>query len=55
MGFGFTRLRLSSEAFWSLTVPELLAAAEALTVKRPKAPSTQDLASLLSRFPDRTP
>ncbi len=52
MRFGFGVLRLSPDAFWSLSVRELHAAMEAHAPQRP-TPERADLTALQERYPDR--
>nr|WP_280940530.1 rcc01693 family protein [Aurantimonas sp. 22II-16-19i] len=53
MQVGFGVLRLSSEAFWTLTPRELASVFGA--ARRGTAPTPGDLARLMRRFPDRAP
>jgi len=52
MGIGLGLLRLSPDAFWRLTLPELAAMAE-LMFPAERAPSRRTFAELMKRFPDR--
>ena len=54
MSFGFGVLRLSPADFWAMTPVELAAAASGLYGDGASkgAPDLQDLAGLMSRFPD---
>lgn len=52
LAFGLGRLRLSPEAFWSLTLPELRAAAEGVFGPAIAPPSRAALTALMRRFPD---
>lgn len=51
MAFGFGVLRLSSRDFWGLT-PRELAAAFGARSGRTSPPSREDLAEMMTRFPD---
>ncbi|MCV0348791.1 rcc01693 family protein [Nitratireductor sp.] len=53
MGFAFGVLRLSPDAFWSMTPRELNCALEALCGGGAGAPARNDLDRLMERFPDR--
>lgn len=53
MGFAFGVLRLSPQAFWSMTPRELNCALEALCGGGAGAPGRNDLDRLMERFPDR--
>ena len=55
MAAGFGLLKLSPQAFWAMTPREIAAAIRALTGRPASiaAPSRQDLAGLMLRFPDR--
>ncbi|MCJ8240274.1 rcc01693 family protein [Peteryoungia algae] len=50
MTLGLSRLRLSPEAFWRLSLPELSAMAGAFG--QPAGLSRGDVAALMRRFPD---
>lgn len=55
MTLGLGVLRLDPRGFWLMTLPEFAAAARAvtgLTSTAGDAPTRQNLAALLSRFPD---
>jgi uncharacterized phage protein (TIGR02216 family) len=52
MGFGFGRLRLSSEQFWALTPIEIAAAARSFLPEQAEALKQKGLAALLSQYPD---
>lgn len=52
MGLGLGVLRLSPEAFWRMTLPELAAVAETIFPAE-RAPSRGKFAELMGRFPDR--
>lgn len=52
MRAGFGLLRLSSQAFWSMTPRELSAALGPLTAQR-DAPTRHALDALMRAFPDR--
>lgn len=55
MAFGLGTLRLAPDAFWSMSLPELLAIVDAASgcdpAVRPMA--RNDLAALIARYPDR--
>ena len=55
MAAGFGLLRLSPDAFWSMTPREFAAAMTGLTGRpaTPALPSRRDLAELMQRFPDQ--
>lgn len=57
MAFGLGGLRLQPDAFWLLSIPELIAIASAvgrgLSQGTPMAPG--DLAALIARYPDQPP
>ncbi|PRD45803.1 hypothetical protein C5748_01230 [Phyllobacterium phragmitis] len=52
MQAGLGHLRLSPEAFWSMT-PRELAAAMGLSARAANAPSRQTFDALMRAFPDR--
>ncbi|HRE19777.1 MAG TPA: phage tail assembly chaperone [Rhabdaerophilum sp.] len=56
VAFGLGTLRLSPDAFWSLSLPELLAIVDAAFNRAPaiRPMMPDDLAALISRYPDRT-
>lgn len=55
MAVGFGVLKLSPQAFWSMTPRELASAITGLTGRRAthSAPTRQDLSALMQRFPDQ--
>jgi uncharacterized phage protein (TIGR02216 family) len=55
MTAGFGILRLSPRAFWSMTPSELAAALAAISgvYGMPDAPTRDEFAALMRRFPDR--
>ncbi|MDD9910844.1 MAG: phage tail assembly chaperone [Ahrensia sp.] len=55
MRFGFGVLRLSPRAFWSMTLRELEAAAQAHFVAPIEAPKRDWLEDAMARFPDDSP
>lgn len=57
MAFGLGILRLTPDAFWTLSIPELLAIVNAARrdMARGEPMARNDLASLLARYPDRSP
>lgn len=52
MAMGLGLLRLSPKSFWSMTPREFERAASAVLPKRMDAPSKDELAALMRRFPD---
>ncbi|MEL6289402.1 MAG: phage tail assembly chaperone [Pseudomonadota bacterium] len=52
MELGFGVLGLSSDAFWSMTLPELDAALAGKLGRSVGAPRRGDLAALMRQFPD---
>jgi uncharacterized phage protein (TIGR02216 family) len=54
MALGFGLLRLSPEAFWSMTLPELAAALRGIRGEAglPAAPEVESLRMLMRLFPD---
>jgi uncharacterized phage protein (TIGR02216 family) len=52
MAAGFGLLRLSPQAFWSMTPRELDAALGAILGPAGSSPSRTEFASLMQRFPD---
>lgn len=57
MAFGLGILRLTPDAFWTLSLPELLAIANAARrdTARGEPMARDDLAGLLARYPDHSP
>jgi uncharacterized phage protein (TIGR02216 family) len=52
MSTGLGLLRLSPDAFWSMTPREFERAVSAVLPKRIRAPRRDELAELMRRFPD---
>lgn len=52
MAFGLGTLRLSPQAFWSMTPRELTAAARALHGPAPESMDETALTALCTRYPD---
>jgi uncharacterized phage protein (TIGR02216 family) len=52
MAVGIGALGQSSEAFWNMTLRELVAAEDALGAARPMPPDRAALDELMRRFPD---
>jgi uncharacterized phage protein (TIGR02216 family) len=52
MAFGLGRLRLAPREFWAATLPELAAAAEAMSAPRAAPMERAALDELVRRFPD---
>ena len=52
MAFGLGQLRLSPDAFWSMTPREIAAAAHHLTATSPSTPTRETLSALMHDNPD---
>lgn len=52
MSFGLGRLRLSPDAFWSMTPRELARAMRAFIGEQGEAPQRAELERLMATFPD---
>lgn len=53
MAFGLGRLRLSPDAFWSMTPRELAAAMQPWRPRAARAVGRDALAQLMNEFPDK--
>ncbi len=55
MAFGFGTLRLSPQAFWSMTPREIAVAARAFGATTPAPMTSDDLITLTAQHPDTPP